>query len=277
MKNLLIATALILTTQTQAASLENDVFLDSELDNLEKVMSCTDDVRTAVFRQKRQIHPTVLMFQENLKDYGVSSYIKTLSEVYFMDHDIELVFTKDGYKEGIESDQFKDKTKVAVNNLFRTLYTGANLSHPETVVPPYEIEIQFPAWTDKDDVRISFPTDELKYFSVQSDVEFARKRSTPISPVDYTLVLRPKSEDHSDIVSDLEINIVFSFNGETKYEIFLPSEGDFISVEDPYEACQTYLEAKEEAVVVADNETDEYINEPAASTSTETSQTADLQ
>lgn len=277
MKNFLIATALILTTQTQAASLESDIFLDSELDNLEKVMSCTDDVRNTVFRQKRLVHPTVLMFQQNLKDYGVSNYIKTLSEVYFMDHDIELVFVKDGYKEGIESDQFKDKTKVAVNNLFRTLYTGANLLQPETVVPPAEIEIQFPAWTDKDDVRISFPTDDLKYFSVQSEVEFARKRNTPISPDDYTLVLRPKSEENSEITSDVEINIVFTYNGETKYEIFLPSEGDFISVEDPYEACQTYLEAKEDTVVVANNETDEHVNEPTPSTATETSPTGVIQ
>lgn len=277
MKHLLIATALILTTQTQAASLEMDVFLDSDLDNLEKVMSCTDDVRTAVFRQKAVVHPTVSMFQQNLKDYGVSDYIKTLSEVYFMDHDIELVFTKDGYKEGIESDQFKDKTKQVTNNLFRTLYTGANLLHPETVVPPYEVEIQFPAWTDKDDVRVSFPTDELKYFSVQSDVEFARKRSTPISPADYTLVLRPKSNDRPDIVSGLEINIVFNYNGDAEYEIFLPSEGDFISVEDPYVACQTYFEAKKEAVVVADNETDEHVNEPTASTATETSHAGVIQ
>lgn len=277
MKHLLIATALILTTQTQAASLEMDVFLDSDLDNLEKVMSCTDDVRTAVFRQKAVVHPTVSMFQQNLKDYGVSDYIKTLSEVYFMDHDIELVFTKDGYKEGIESDQFKDKTKQVTNNLFRTLYTGANLLHPETVVPPYEVEIQFPAWTDKDDVRVSFPTDELKYFSVQSDVEFARKRSTPISPADYTLVLRPKSNDRPDIVSGLEINIVFNYNGDAEYEVFLPSEGDFISVEDPYVACQTYFEAKKEAVVVADNETDEHVNEPTASTTTETSHAGVIQ
>ncbi len=277
MKHLLIATALILTTQTHAASLEMDVFLDSDLDNLEKVMSCTDDVRTAVFRQKAVVHPTVSMFQQNLKDYGVSDYIKTLSEVYFMDHDIELVFTKDGYKEGIESDQFKDKTKQVTNNLFRTLYTGANLLHPETVVPPYEVEIQFPAWTDKDDVRVSFPTDELKYFSVQSDVEFARKRSTPISPADYTLVLRPKSNDRPDIVSGLEINIVFNYNGDAEYEIFLPSEGDFISVEDPYVACQTYFEAKKEAVVVADNETDEHVNEPTASTATETSHAGVIQ
>ncbi len=277
MKNFLIATALILTTQTQAASLEMDVFLDSDLDNLEKVMSCTDDVRTAVFRQKAVVHPTVSMFQQNLKDYGVSNYIKTLSEVYFMDHDIELVFTKDGYKEGIESDQFKDKTKQVTNNLFRTLYTGANLLHPETVVPPYEVEIQFPAWTDKDDVRVSFPTDELKYFSVQSDVEFARKRSTPISPADYTLVLRPKSNDRPDIVSGLEINIVFNYNGDAEYEVFLPSEGDFISVEDPYVACQTYFEAKKEAVVVADNETDEHVNEPTPSTTTETSHAGVIQ